>query len=255
MSRKLAAFVVAIVGSAGLHAAEPVRGEQTTGTGPKREPADACQDSQGNSYSPGAEVEIGGKNMECVVGPHWVPAGSSSVNVPPDVLEVGDANLVAASEADTLAAFRSGPLPTLRCDAVLNAAQAPEDLTRVPVGEKRLVMFWTPTCGPCKPLLADLAALAARHVDGVSALSVVQSVDSELEAPGEWALLRVKQLMSKYKVGFPTCVHSSQEQMRRWHAGGVPVMLVLSSAGVERVALGGRNGQRLVAELTNSPAR
>jgi thiol-disulfide isomerase/thioredoxin len=133
--------------------------------------------------------------------------------------------------------------------AVLNATQATRELTRVPVGEKRLLMFWTPTCGPCKPLLADMGALAEKMPHGLSLLGIVQSVDPDLEPPGEWALLRVKQLLTRYKAGFPTCVHSSSDQMTRWHAQGVPLTILVSHDGVDRVAFGGRNGQRLVAEI------
>jgi thiol-disulfide isomerase/thioredoxin len=241
------AFVAAFGWCVLLHGGQFARCDQVGGTNAKPE-ADVCTDSQGGTYSPGAELDIGGKKMECVIGPHWVPAGSASTNTAADILDVGDTNLAAEFEAATLAAFKKSLLPTLECDAVLNAQATPQ-LTRVPVGEKRLLMFWTPTCGPCKPLLADLAALAEKRPPGLSLLGIVQSVDSELETPGEWALLRVKQLLAKYKVAFPTCVHSSRDQMKRWHAQGVPLILLLSHDGVERVAAGARNGQRLVDEL------
>jgi len=110
-------------------------------------------------------------------------------------------------------------------------------------------MFWTPTCGPCKPLRADMAALSNRKPKALSVLGIVQSGDSELEPPGEWQMLRVKQLVVQYKVGFPTCVHGSRELTKRWKAEGVPLTLLLSEKGVERVAMGGKNGQRLVADL------
>jgi thiol-disulfide isomerase/thioredoxin len=228
---------------------QPAQFGQVGGSNPKPEPANVCTDSQGGTYSPGAEVEIGGKRMECVIGPHWAPAGSAPIDSAVDILDVGDTNLAADFEAATLAAFNKGSLPTLECDAVLNTSQATGELTRIPVGEKRLLMFWTPTCGPCKPLLAALGRIAEKKPQGLSLLGIVQSVDSELEAPGEWALQRVKQLLIRYKVGFPTCVHSSRDQTKRWHAQGVPLTLLLSHDGVDRVAAGGRNGQQLIAEL------
>lgn len=249
------AFVAAFGWCVCLHGGQLARSGQVGGSNPKPERADVCTDSQGGTYSPGAEVEVGGKRMACVIGPHWVPAGSAATDSAADVLDVGDTNLAAEFEAATLAAFKKGPLPTLECDAVLNATQATQELTRVPVGEKRLLMFWTPTCGPCKPLLADLGALADKRPHGLSLLGIVQSVDSELEPPGEWALQRVKQLLVRYKAGFPTCVHSSRAQMKRWHAQGVPLTLLLSHDGVDRVAAGGRNGQRLVAELGGTHAK
>jgi thiol-disulfide isomerase/thioredoxin len=249
------AFVAAFGWSVCLHGGQLARSGQVGGSNPKPERADVCTDSQGGTYSPGAEVEVGGKRMECVIGPHWAPAGSAATDSAADILDVGDTNLAAEFEAATLAAFKKGPLPTLECDAVLNATQATQELTRIPVGEKRLLMFWTPTCGPCKPLLADLGALADKRPHGLSLLGIVQSVDSELEPPGEWALQRVKQLLVRYKAGFPTCVHSSRAQMKRWHAQGVPLTLLLSHDGVDRVAAGGRNGQRLVAELGGTLAK
>ena len=243
---------VAIFGWCVCHSGQFARCEQVDGTSPNREPASVCTDSQGGSYSPGAEVEIGGKRVVCVIGPHWVPAGSPSTDPAADVLDVGDTNLAADFEAATLAAFGKSPLPTLECDVVVHAAQRRQELTHVPLGEKRSLMFWTPTCGPCKPLLADLAALADKRRHQLSVLGIVQSVDSELESPGEWALLRVKQLLTRHEVGFPTCVHSSRVLMKRWHAQGVPLTLMLSHAGVERVAAGARNGQSLVAELAGT---
>lgn len=246
------AFVATFGWCVCLHSGQFARCEQVDGTSPEREPASVCTDSQGGSYSPAAEVQIGGKRLVCVIGPHWVPAGSASTDPAADVLDVGDTNLAGDFEAATLAAFSKSPLPTLECDVVVNAAQGRQELTNVPVGEKRLLMFWTPTCGSCKPLLADLAVLADKRPHGLSVLGIVQSVDSELESHGEWALLRVKQLLTTYKVGFPTCVHSSRKQMKSWHAQGVPLTLLLSHAGVERVAAGGRNGQRLVAELAGT---
>jgi len=252
MSLKLKALVGALVWSASLHAGglAPCEQEADNRTGPK---TGICQDSQGGTYSPGSVVEVGGKVMECVVGPHWAPVASGAEPAG-DVLDVGETNLLAGFESTTLAALNKRPLPALACDTVLNATQATAELIRVPAGEKRLVMFWTPTCGPCKPLLSDLAALARRRVSGLSVLGIVEAADAELEPPGEWALLRVKQLMTQYDVGFPTCVHRSREQMKLWHAEGVPLILVLTHDGVERVAAG-RNGQRLVAELTGSRAK
>jgi thiol-disulfide isomerase/thioredoxin len=203
-----------------------------------------CRDSQGGEYSPGAVVRVNGKEMECVIGPHWVAPAQASA-----VLDVGDANLAADVEAAIQKALSGTPLPTLECDAVLNSDRRPDQLLRVPAGERRLVMFWTPTCGPCKPLLADMAALSSTKPKALSLLGIVQSGEPELEPSGEWQLQRVKQLVAQYKVGFPTCVHSSKELTKRWKAEGVPLTLLLSEKGVERVAMGGRNGQLLVADL------
>jgi thiol-disulfide isomerase/thioredoxin len=207
-----------------------------------------CRDSQGGDYSPGAVVTVNGKEMTCVVGPHWAATAEASA----EVLDVGDANLLADGEAALQKAL-SGTLPALECDAVLNSDLRPDQLLRVPPGERRLVMFWTPTCGPCKPLLAEMAALSRTKLKGLSVLGIVQSGEPELEPSGAWQLQRVKQLVAQYKVGFPTCVHSSKQLTRRWKAEGVPLTLLLSEKGVERVAMGARNGQRLVADLARRP--
>jgi hypothetical protein len=253
MRQKPIAFLAAFGWCLWMQTGQLARCDQSDSATPRRETESVCRDSKGRSYSPGAVVVIGDKGMECVIGPHWSPIGSAR-----RVLDVGDGNLdavldarAAATDTATLASFGRDPLPILECDAVLNTAQAPRELTRVPAGERRLVLFWTPTCGACRPLLEDLVALADRRLDGLSLLGVVQSVDLELEAPGDWALLRVKQLMSKYRIAFPTCVHSSNEQMKRWHAERVPLILLLSHTGVERVA-GGRNGQRFIAEVAST---
>jgi thiol-disulfide isomerase/thioredoxin len=204
-----------------------------------------CRDSQGAEYSPGAVVKVNGKEMTCVIGPHWVAPAQAAA----EVLDVDDANLLADVEAAIQKALSGTSLPTLECDAVLNSDLRPDQLLRVPPGERRLVMFWTPTCGPCKPLLADMAALSSRKPKALSVLGIVQSGEPELEPSGEWQLQRVKQLVAQYKVGFPTCVHSSKELTKRWKAEGVPLTLLLSEKGVERVAMGGKNGQLLVADL------
>jgi len=69
----------------------------------------------------------------------------------------------------------------------------------------------TTPADPWKSLLADLAALADKGPAGLSVLGIVQAVDSELEPPSEWALLRFKELLTRYKLGFPTCIHSSRD--------------------------------------------
>jgi len=222
--------------------------DQAAPTQEKKTPG-LCRDSQGGLYSPGAVLKVGDREMECVIGPHWAPAGESPAEATPDVLDVGQANLSAEHEAAIKTALSGASLPSLQCDAVLNSTIRPAQLIRVPAGERKVVIFWTPTCGPCKPLLDELAALAATRPRNLSFLGVVQAAVPDMEPPGEWRLSRVRQIVSDHKVGFPTCVHSSRELMRRWQAEGVPLTLVMSDKGVERVAEGGANGHRLIEEL------
>jgi len=178
-------------------------------------------------------------------------------SIKPAVADVTGESPLAVQEASIVESFKGHPLPTLECDTVLNSNLSPHQLLQVPAGGKLVLNFWTPTCGPCKPLLAELAALAMTKPPNLTFVSIVRSADLELEPPGEWQLLRVQGLMAKYKVGFPTCVHTSSDVTQRWQAGGVPLTLLVSAdKGVERAACGGENGQRLLDELkgrTSSP--
>ena len=149
--------------------------------------------------------------------------------------------------------LRGEGVPRLDCDTVLNSDLAPTQLLRVVPRTKLLMLFWTPTCAPCKPLLAELAAVAKTNPGDVTFLGVVQSSNPDVDPPGDLRLRQVEELMTENKVTFPTCVHSSSDTSRRWQAQGVPLMLLMSAeSGVERAALGRRNGEKLLRELTNS---
>lgn len=231
----------------------PARGDQgsRTPTGGKPAASASCQDSEGGSYSVGAVVQVHGQQMRCVIGPHWVPVNAGPSASEAAVLDVRGENVSATQETAIVEALKGKSLPTMQCESVLNSDASPAQLLRVPPGMKLLLNFWTPTCAPCKPLLAELAALADTKPSNLAFLGVVQAADPELEPPGEWQLLRVKGLMAQHKVHFPTCVHTSNEMTRRWQAQGVPLTLLASAEkGVERAALGGKNAQLLLAELT-----
>jgi thiol-disulfide isomerase/thioredoxin len=217
--------------------------------GEKSKSIAVCQDSDGGVYSQGAVLSVRGQLMQCVVGPHWAPMGSEVSTS--SALDVEGERISDSQEAAILKALGGSALPALECGAVLNSAREPAQLLRVAPGNKVLVLFWTPTCGPCKPLLAELATLAGKPRD-LTFVGVVQAADPELEPPGDWQLLRVKEIMTQYKVSFPTCVHTSTELSRRWQAGGVPLTLLVSEKGVERVALGGKSGHELLESLSAS---
>src|SRR5262245_18968726 len=118
MSLRLKGLFGAFVWSASLHAGGVAPCEQQADNG-SRPKTDTCRDSQGGEYSPGSVVEVGGKLMECVVGPHWAPAASNGTAPAEDVLEVGATNMLASFEGTTLATLNKGPLPALACDTVL----------------------------------------------------------------------------------------------------------------------------------------
>jgi hypothetical protein len=161
-------------------------------------------------------------------------------------------NVHAWEEAHILAALTGGPLPPLRCDSLLNTDKPAGRLVQAPAGGRLLMLFWTPTCLPCKPVLDELVASAATG-GNLAYLSVVQSADPDLEPPGEWRSLRVQSLVREHKVSFPTCVHASNELSRTWQAQGVPMLLTLSSDGVvERAAVGAANATRLIRDVTAS---
>jgi thiol-disulfide isomerase/thioredoxin len=226
-------------------------GEQPTpeGRGEKPKSAMTCRDSDGGVYSQGAVASVRGQLMQCLVGPHWAPLESEASA---SVVDTAGESMNASQEAAILKALGGSALPALECDTVLNSARDPAQLLRVAPGKELLMLFWTPTCGPCKPLVAELAALAAKSRD-VTVVGVVQTADPDLDPPGEWQLLRVKAIMAQYKVSFPTCVHTSTELSRKWQAEGVPLTLLVSEKGVERVALGGKSGHDLVATLSVGP--
>jgi thiol-disulfide isomerase/thioredoxin len=216
---------------------------------PKPPAVALCLDSEGGAYSEGAVAQVKGQLLRCVVGPHWEPMDSSPEAARPAVLNTAGVNVIATQEAAILAALTGSSLPELTCDAVFNSNQTPTQLLYASAGKKVLVVFWTPLCTSCKPLLAELAAIAGGAATSTSVLGVVQAADPEFEPPGEWRLLRVKGLLTQYKVGFPTCVHSSTEVSERWQATGVPLTLLIADNRVQSVALGAANGHRLVAEV------
>ena len=221
-------------------------------TGAKPVASTTCQDSDGGAYSAGALVQVHGRLMRCVIGPHWEPFDAAPSPSSPTILDVTGENISEAQETSIVEALKGPPLPALECDTVLNSDLPPQQLLRVPPGGKLVLNFWTPTCGPCKPLLAELAALADAKPGNLAIIGVVQSADPESEPPGEWQLLRVKGLLAQYKVRFPTCLHMSRELTHRWQAGGTPLTLLISDKGVERAALGAKNGHQLLHELTTS---
>jgi len=213
------------------------------------QPLALCEDSEGDVYSEGAVVQINGQLMRCVIGPHWAPLDSRPSAASRSVLDVTGVDVSAPQRDAILQALAGRPLPELHCDAVLNSNKDANDLLHVPANHRLLMMFWTPTCAPCKPLLGELATFAGRRHYSLAVLGVVQAADPELDPPGDWRLLRVQGLMSQYSVDFPTCVHSSSEVSEAWQATGVPLTIVLSDRGVERVALGGKEGHDLLEDL------
>jgi hypothetical protein len=188
--------------------------------------------------------------MRCVIGPHWVPVDLGELGLAPPVLDVSGIDVEASQEAFVLESLAGRPLPALPCDTILNSDQPATRLVRVAPNEKLLMVFWTPACAPCKPLLAELATLSSRAQErNLSFLGVVQAADPEMDPPGDWRLQRVQGVIAQYKVGFPTCVHSSNEVTEAWHAGGVPLCLLVSDQGVERVVLGSKGALQLANEI------
>lgn len=205
-----------------------------------------CTDSQGQVYSAGAIAQMDGELKRCVIGAHWVgfgPASTSSVSSP------DTDNPLSAPEAAIMAALRDRSLPTLDCDTVLNSKKTPEQLMQTTTGEQLVINFWTPTCAPCKPVLQALAGLAGAHPKDVAIVGIVQAADPDLDPPGQWELLRVKEILEEQAARFPTCVHRSSETTQRWQAQGVPLVLLIQDNRVSRVALGTDRSLKLIDVL------
>lgn len=205
-----------------------------------------CRDSDGGLYSAGALLELRGRLMRCVIGPHWVPFDGGASEDSTEVLDVTGVDVSARLEAHILKTFQGRPLPELKCDSVLHSERPADRLLETPPDGRLLLVFWTPTCVPCKPVLAEVAALAATKPRGLAFLGVVQAADPDLEPPGDWQLSRVEGILAQQKASFPTCVHRSPEVTKSWQAGGVPLTLLVTANGVEQVAMGAANGHKLV---------
>ncbi len=191
MRRYGAPFVGVAVGTLLLlaprsHVGSPRReGQQIEGDVPA-----FCKDSAGDPYSPGAIVEVHGQLMQCVVGPHWQLVEPTEGGADSSTLDVSGENVGASRGASIVDALKREVLPPLECEKILNSTLSSKELLQVASGTRLLVFFWTPTCLPCKPLLAELAVFAETYPQGVSILGVVQSANPEVEPPGEWRMRR-----------------------------------------------------------------
>jgi thiol-disulfide isomerase/thioredoxin len=139
---------------------------------------------------------------------------------------------------------------TIRCDFILNALPS-ASFTPSIAGRTTVLNFWRPSCGPCKPLLDELAALSRSAPRDVVILAAAEG-ESPYGQPV--AIDKVRQEISaivrQHGVPFPVCGYTDHSQAKLWQAEGVPLTLFFDPSGrIGRVAIGGAEGSRALKEL------
>jgi len=129
---------------------------------------------------------------------------------------------------------------TMKCEFVLNArSQATPFVPSIP-GKSTVLNFWRPSCGPCKPLLEELATFSRTAPDDVAVLGVAEG-GSPYGQPVDPAKVReeIGGIVRRHGVPFPVCGYTDHAQTKAWQAEGVPLTLFFDRSGrITRVALG-----------------
>ena len=129
---------------------------------------------------------------------------------------------------------------TMKCEFVVNAPpQATPFEPSIP-GKSTVLNFWRPSCGPCKPLLEELAAFSRTAPNDVAVLGVAEG-GAPHGQPVDPAKVReeIGGIVRKHGVRFPVCGHTDHAQSKAWRAEGVPLTLFFDRSGrITRVALG-----------------
>lgn len=157
-----------------------------------------------------------------------------------------------AAEQRILARLKAIPEQPLKCDFVLNAASAAS--FAVPVhGRTTILNFWRPSCGPCKPLLTQLTAMAKGAPADLAILSAAEGgspyggVADPVKARDE-----IDSIVHQHSILLPVCGYTDHAQTKRWQAEGVPLTLFYGPDGtLRRVALGADEGSRAIEQLRN----
>jgi thiol-disulfide isomerase/thioredoxin len=158
----------------------------------------------------------------------------------------------ATTERRIVGEIGAAGLQTLTCDFVLNSRKQPSVVSAAVAGKTTVLNFWRPSCEFCKPVLTELAKLAASRPRDVIVLAAVEGDGSHGESVDEGAARQRAETVVEMIGGlpFPVCGYIDHEQSRRWQAEGVPITFVFDKNGrIARAALGGESGTALVKEL------
>jgi len=140
---------------------------------------------------------------------------------------------------------------TIRCDFVVNAPPNAAPFTPSIAGRTTVLTFWRPSCGPCKPLLEELAALSRSAPADVAVLAAAEG-GSPYRQPVDIAKVReeINGIVQQHGVPFPVCGYTDHAQSKLWQAEGVPLTLFFDSSGrIGRVAIGGAEGSSALKQL------
>ena len=128
----------------------------------------------------------------------------------------------------------------MKCEFVVNAPpQATPFVPSIP-GKSTVLNFWRPSCGPCKPLLEELAAFSRTAPDDVVVLGAADG-GSPYGQPIDPGKVReaIGGIVRQHGVPFPVCGYTDHAQTKAWQAEGVPLTLFFDRSGrITRVALG-----------------
>jgi thiol-disulfide isomerase/thioredoxin len=140
---------------------------------------------------------------------------------------------------------------TMRCDFVLNAQPDAAPFTAAIAGRTTVLNFWRPSCGPCKPLLKELAAFFRTAPGDVAVLAAAEGgslYGERIDAVKAREV--ISRIVKQYGVPFPVCGYTDHSQTKRWQAEGVPLTLILDRNGrVGRVAMGAVEASSVLKQL------
>jgi thiol-disulfide isomerase/thioredoxin len=149
---------------------------------------------------------------------------------------------MARAEQRALSSLRER-LPPLTCDASLHGFSGP-----YVAGKYSLLLFWAPWCGPCKPVMDELASLDPEG--DIAVLTASQFRPEDAQRPDEeYGLSAVRMLLAQHNLEKPTCAYTNKAQRLAW-AGGIPRLILFGRSGsVEAVAIGGDRCEALIGKL------
>lgn len=118
-------------------------------------------------------------------------------------------------------------LPPFVLPGVTPSSQ-PVDSARLE-GEPLVVVFWSPSCPPCRKELPELAGLARSERDQVHVVGVDVGTNRSSAAA----------FLARYRVTFPSAFDPSDHLAEAWEVVGTPTTFVLGPKGTVRAARAG----------------